>query len=103
MSQTQVILLHCRGFYHSDESDVSANNGLRDQTMALRWVQDNIEQFGGDPDNVTIFGESAGGGSVHHLLLSPLTKGTTYAHETDRYEVLNNDFQLSGKAKVTVI
>nr|CAD7404169.1 unnamed protein product [Timema cristinae] len=63
------------GFYHSDESDVSANNGLRDQTMALRWVQDNIEQFGGDPDNVTIFGESAGGGSVHHLLLSPLTKG----------------------------
>nr|CAD7430493.1 unnamed protein product [Timema monikensis] len=75
LSQTQVILLRCRGFYHSDESDVSANNGLRDQTMALSWVQDNIEQFGGDPDNVTIFGESAGGGSVHHLLLSPLTKG----------------------------
>nr|CAD7414592.1 unnamed protein product [Timema poppensis] len=75
LSQTQVIFLHCRGFYHSDESDVSANNGLRDQTMALRWVQDNIEQFGGDPDNVTIFGESAGGGSVHHLILSPLTKG----------------------------
>jgi hypothetical protein len=43
--------------------------------MALRWVQQNIVQFGGDPGNVTIFGESAGAASVHHHLLSPLSKG----------------------------
>jgi carboxylesterase type B len=54
---------------------VPGNNGLKDQVMALRWVQQNIAQFGGDPGNVTIFGESAGGASVHHQMLSPMSKG----------------------------
>nr|CAD7263059.1 unnamed protein product [Timema shepardi] len=63
------------GFLNLDGSDVSANNGLRDQVMALTWINKNISKFGGDPDNVTIFGESAGGASVHYLLLAPSAKG----------------------------
>lgn len=51
------------------------NYAILDQIAALKWVQDNISAFGGDPDNVTIFGESAGGGSVHALATTPLAKG----------------------------
>lgn len=53
---------------------MSGNYGLYDQLKALQWVHDNIAQFGGDPDNITIFGQSAGGGSVRCLVSSPLAK-----------------------------
>lgn len=54
---------------------VSGNYGLLDQIAGLRWIQNNISAFGGDPDKVTIFGESAGGIAVSMLCASPLAKG----------------------------
>ncbi|PNF29354.1 Acetylcholinesterase [Cryptotermes secundus] len=62
------------GFLFFDTSDVPGNAGLFDQLMALQWVHDNIQAFGGNPNNVTLFGESAGAVSVSLHLLSPLSR-----------------------------
>jgi para-nitrobenzyl esterase len=53
----------------------SGNGGLADLVAALHWVKENISQFGGDPDNVTIFGQSGGGGKVTCMMSTPMAKG----------------------------
>ena len=63
------------GFLVPDDDTTVANVGILDQIASLQWVRDNIAAFGGDPDNVTIFGESAGGGSVLSLLSAPRAQG----------------------------
>ncbi|MCR4764942.1 MAG: carboxylesterase family protein [Bacteroidaceae bacterium] len=60
----------------AQESDhASGNYGTYDQVAALAWVKNNIAQFGGDPDNITVFGQSAGAASIKNLVSSPLSKG----------------------------
>ncbi len=76
------IILNCTifrlgpfGFLSLGTTDCPGNQGLRDQAKALQWVADHIEYFGGDPDNITIMGESAGSWSVFYHLFTPLSNG----------------------------
>lgn len=63
------------GFLSTEQEDCSGNFGLKDQNLVLQWIQENIEKFNGNPNLVTIFGESAGGASVTYHMMSPLSKG----------------------------
>ena len=83
LAQRGVVLVSCNyrmevlGFMAHPELDregPSGNYGLQDQLAALRWVQGNIARFGGDPDNVTVVGESAGAHALGMLMASPLAK-----------------------------
>ena len=73
--------LNVMGFFahpklrEEDPNAATGGQGSLDQVAAIRWVHNNIENFGGDPDNVTIFGESAGGWSVCTMVATPLNKG----------------------------
>jgi hypothetical protein len=58
--------------------------------MALRWVQQNIAQFGGDPGNVTIFGGSSGGACVHYHMLTPMSEGTVTLQNDYAYSEIKN-------------
>lgn len=63
------------GAHGGDAWGAAVNAGQLDQVLALRWVRDNIDAFGGDPDNVTLFGQSAGGVAVSTLLAMPSARG----------------------------
>lgn len=67
--------LNVEGFLCLGIKEAPGNAGLKDQIAALKWIRDNIEAFGGDPDNVTLFGESAGAVSTSYLILSPSAQG----------------------------
>ncbi|CAH2107814.1 unnamed protein product [Euphydryas editha] len=67
--------LEAFGFLCLDIPEVPGNAGLKDQVAALHWVKNNVSQFGGDPENITIWGGSAGGASVTYHMISPMTKG----------------------------
>ncbi|XP_045476841.1 esterase FE4-like [Harmonia axyridis] len=63
------------GFLSTGDKEAPGNLGLKDQVAALKWVKENIEAFGGDPDSVTIHGNGSGGSCVNLHLVSPLSKG----------------------------
>lgn len=63
------------GFLSTGDGALPGNLGLKDQNLALRWIQDNIGYFGGSKNKVTLFGESAGSTSVSLHIVSPLSAG----------------------------
>ncbi|CAL8075222.1 unnamed protein product [Orchesella dallaii] len=63
------------GFLSTGDDIIQGNVGLKDQNKALRWVKSNVHAFGGDPNRITIMGESAGSASVSYHILSPMSKG----------------------------
>ncbi|KAJ8723118.1 hypothetical protein PYW08_003030 [Mythimna loreyi] len=63
------------GFLSIGSKDVPGNAALKDQVLALKWVQKNIKKFGGDPNSVTVLGDTAGGQAVTLHMMSPMSKG----------------------------
>lgn len=63
------------GFLSTGDLVAPGNSGLKDQALALRWVKTNIANFGGDPDRITVLGQSAGAVSVSYHLTSKVSKG----------------------------
>lgn len=66
------------GFLSTEDGSISGNMGLKDQSMALKWVKENIQYFGGDSNRITLTGNSAGGASVHLHYMSEMSKGLFY-------------------------
>lgn len=99
------------GFLALDDGTTRGNYGLADQITALEWVRRNIRDFGGDPDRVTIFGQSAGAGSVRALLASPKARGKfanavmesnlgglAYGRTYSKYYTIAQEMKVAGEA-----
>ncbi|GFR81515.1 carboxylic ester hydrolase [Elysia marginata] len=84
------------GFLSTEDEASPGNFGLWDMVLALNWVKDNIQAFGGDPDDVTVSGESAGGAAVSYLTLAPQAKSLfkkAYAHSGSATSVFGRSTQ----------
>ena len=68
-------IINIPGFATTEDEIMPGNMGMFDQSLALRFIKENIEAFGGDPSRVTISGESAGGASVGLHIVSPVSEG----------------------------
>jgi len=86
--------------YMPDMLGTTANAGILDMVAALKWVRDNISKFGGDPNNVTIFGESAGGMAVSSILATPSAKGLF--HRAIPHSGAANKFSYSAASGIKV-
>lgn len=63
------------GFISTGDANAPGNAGLKDQVMALKWLKENIQNFGGCPNRVTLVGHSSGSAAVQYHMLSPMSKG----------------------------
>ncbi|VDK62178.1 unnamed protein product [Anisakis simplex] len=90
------------GFLATHDDSCVTNIGLRDQTAALKWVKENIHYFGGNPDNITVFGQSAGGACADILSLSPYSRGmdqgSALLQSSDRLDLFHKVIPMSGNA-----
>lgn len=81
------------GFLSLEDAGISGNAGLKDQVYALRWIKQNIASFGGDPDNITLCGDSAGSACVNYHVISPMSEGNTYVNHQHRH-LLSDAFSI---------
>lgn len=70
MKNGHYMKIFCLGFLNLNNKMIPGNAGLKDQNLALKWVKKNIVNFGGDPDRITLFGQSVGAASVDYHLIS---------------------------------
>lgn len=70
------------GFFSTGTDEAKGNYGLWDQSLLLNWVRDNVEHFGGDPNKITVFGESAGAFSTSWQTVSPHSRGMQIVPDT---------------------
>jgi para-nitrobenzyl esterase len=89
------------GLTAESTNHASGNYGLLDQVAALRWVSKNIQSFGGDPENITIAGQSAGAFSVNYLVASPLAKGLFHKAIAESGAAVLPTNPLAGNSRLT--
>lgn len=103
-SSNNVSFILLGSFSLNDTSlDYPGNLGLKDQALGLKWVKDNIKRFGGNENDITIFGESAGGVSIHLQVLSPLSAGIISNYLSIYIYLLTNKLLFEGNFHKAII